>query len=631
MNSPFQKRASEHLVTSEAFLPLVSPVPLDFVINEKSLTNLLDKLVFVLGTPGSGKTTFGRLFELDSLMTLYNRQTLQSFKPLVSLLSNFGVINENGPTILAARITMDSEYREIWELPYSEQCRKRLFLKLLQSRCVLLWCNALKEQGIEESNVELYIDSLSPAALESIGTDITKLREISVQVETEVYNVIHSLVPRKMEDIEQALTPYDPLKYLKEFIVKLEGAAEPTVFRPMLILDDAHELNATQFNDLNEYLINRELNVSRWIMTRYDVAISANDWILDHSKNDKPGRQLGRDFQVLLTSQIDASQKRSFRSSALDIANRYLQEMPVFNRAQQVKLQVMLLEDCKGISNSNLEILRNNIDSDVEKLRISKERVSKLNDIVSEYSGAKTESEDVKLAMLRILLHRYAKRTPQQNLFAEAIDVEPSRELKADSGLMAGAKLHLLHQFGRPYYYGIEAVADSGSGNIEQFLRVADELVSDLEAKIIRKKQRINLTAEEQHKIITETAASAIKSWDFPMHREVIQIVDFIGVVSQKASLTPNAYLDHGANAYGVLLSDFEKMIAQNKQLSIALHYGVAYNAITISPAYHCKNDIWTLIGLGGFPIIKHGLSFNKGGFVEGGMQTLFNSVKWDQ
>lgn len=629
MNSPFQKRASEHLITSEAFLPLVSPAPLDYVLSDKSLSNLLDKLVFILGTPGSGKTTFGRLFEFDSLMTLHNRRDHPSFKALSVSLSKFGVLNSDGPTVLAARITMDSEYREIWELPYEEVVKRRLFLKLLQSRCVLLWCKALEVEGIQQEGVELQIQSVSPGAMDSIGTDIRKLKEMAVQVETEVYSVIHSLVPRKPETIESSLTPYDPLKYLKEIIINLNGVKIP--LKPMLILDDAHELSADQFSDVNDYLLSRELNVSRWIMTRYDIAISANEWILDHSKADRPGRQFGRDFQVLLTSQIDPSHKRSFRTSALDIANRYLMEMPVFTKGQHTKFNVMLLEDCKGISQSNIEILRSNIEADTDKLRISKDRVAKLEEIISEYSGAESESEDVRLAMLRILLHRYSKRTPQQNLFAEIVDLEPKRELKADSGLMGAAKLHLLHQFGRPYYYGIEAVADGGSGNIEQFLRIADVLVNELEAKLIRRKPNIHLTAEEQHKIITASANKEIDRWGFPMHREVRQIVNFIGEAALNASMVPNAYLDHGANAYGVLLTDFEKVIGKSKQLSMALHYGVAYNALSISPGYHCKNEVWTLIQLGGFPIIKHGLPFTKGGFVEGGMQTLYDAVNWDQ
>lgn len=633
MHNPFQKRASEHLVSSEAFLPLVSPVPLDLILNNSNISSLLDKLVFVLGTPGSGKTTFGRMFEFDTLMTLHERKLSPALKPMVKVLTDHEVLSDSGPAILAARLAMDNEYREIWELPYDDRVKKELLLKLIQSRSVLLWCNALASHGIKEDEIEVVTTQYSPGAIEAIGaSDIVTLRTVAARVETEVYKVIHSLVPKKLEEIDSALVPYDPLSHLKEFIIKTADAQWPLSLKPMLIVDDAHELHTGQFTELSDYLINRDLSAARWIMTRYDIAITANEWILQHSGGDKPGRQLGRDFQVLLTShQADPTQKRTFRAAAQDIANRYLKEMDVFNRAQQTRLDVMLLETCKGISNSNLELLNSKIQSDVATLRISAERVAKLNEIVREYSSTKNESPDVSLAMLRILLHRYSKRTPQQQLFSEAIDVEPSRELKADAGIMAGAKLHLMEMFDRPYYYGVDAVADSGNGNIEQFLRTADELVRELEAKLIRKKQKIHLTAEEQHRIIRETAIYTMEHWDFPLHRQVIQLVDFIGNKAKEASLLPNAYLDQGANAYGVLRDDFDSIMTQNRQLAIAIHYGIAYNAISINPGYHCKNQVWTLIQLGGYPIIKYGLPFNRGGFVEGTMKSIYNSVKWDQ
>lgn len=632
MHNPFQKRASEHLVSSEAFLPLVSPVPLDLILNNSNISSLLDKLVYVLGTPGSGKTTFGRLFEFESLMTLHERRQLQALKPMAKVLTDCGVLSTDGPTILAARLPMDTEYREIWELPYEDRIKKELLLKLIQSRCVLIWCDSLASHGVKDEDIQILADQYSPGAMASIGAaSIAKLREVAARVETEVYKVIHTLVPKKLEHVESALSPYDPLSHLKEFSVVLADSSQTISLKPMLIIDDAHELHPGQFSNLSDFLINRDLSTSRWVMTRYDIAITANEWILKHSNSDKAGRQLGRDFQVLLTSQVDPTQKRVFRSAAQDIANRYLKEMDVFNRAQQTRLDTMLIETCKGISNSNIEILNTKVQSDIATLRISPERVKKLKEIVDEYSGAKNESKDVQLAMLRILLHRYSKRTPQQQLFSEAIDVEPNRELKADAGIMAGAKLHLLHMFERPFYYGIEAVADSGNGNIEQFLRTADELVRDLETKLIRKKQKIHLTAEEQHKIIKDTAIHTMEHWDFPMHRQVIQLVDYIGLKAQDASLVPNAYLDQGANAYGVLRDDFVAMIARHRQLAMAIHYGIAYNAISISPTYHCKNEVWTLIQLGGYPIIKYGLPFNRGGFVEGGMQSLYESVTWNQ
>jgi hypothetical protein len=296
-------------------------------------------------------------------------------------------------------------------------------------------------------------------------------------------------------------------------------------------------------------------------------------------------------------------------------------------RSRQTKLSALLTDTCKGISPSNVEKLRGKVNADIQSLRITEERAGKLQTLVDSYAGAENEPEDIKLAMLRILLHRYAKRTPQQELFAEIIDAEPKRELSADAGVMSAARLHLMHEFGRPYYYGADMLADSGNGNIEQFLRTADELITTIESKLIRKKQSYLLSAEEQHRLIKDVAIKTIDEWDFPMHKQVRMLIDFIGMKAVEVSVTPNAYLDHGANAYGVLRSDFQKMRVDYPELTTVLHFAAAYNALSIIPSYHCKNEAWTLFQLGGYPIIKYGLPFNKGGFVEGGMRSLFTAI----
>lgn len=629
MYNPFRKRASENLSNSDAFLPLVSHAPVEYILQNHSGDDLLEKLAFLLGTPGSGKTTFGRLFEFECLMTLHRMARNPSFKNLAKVLSDFGAISDDGPSILAARIPMDAEYREIWELPYSDTIKRGLFLNLLQSRCVLTWCNALSDQSITNEAIEIITNRSSPGALDKIGgSNYEELRNKAIEIESSVYEVIHALVPRSTGQIAEIIThPYDPLTFVIGFNVRLDQSDVVTFLKPMVIIDDAHELHSNQFANLTDFFIRRDLKIARWILTRYDIAISANDWIQDQSSEGQPGRQLGRDFTVLLTNQGDPAHKRTFRNAAQDIASRYLQEMPIFTRSHQTKLSALLAETCKAISNSNIEKLKVKINSDIQTLRITKDRASKLEALVDNYAGANAEPADVRLAMLRILLHRYAKRTPQQELFSEIIDSEPKRELTADSGILSAAKLHLMHEFDRPYYYGSDMLADSGNGNIEQFLRSADELITTIETKLIRRKQMYVLSAEEQHRLLKEVANKTIDEWDFPMHKQVRLLIDYIGNKAVEASLTPNAYLDHGANAFGVLRSDFQKMKVASPELITVLHFAAAYNALSIIPSYHCKNEIWTLFQLGGYPIIKYGLPFNKGGFVEGGMQSLYAAI----
>ena len=88
--------------------------------------------------------------------------------------------------------------------------------------------------------------------------------------------------------------------------------------------------------------------------------------------------------------------------------------------------------------------------------------------------------------MLNILLHRYAKRTPQTGLFPEDGDPEPSRPLSVDVSVFDAACSHLFHAFDRPYYFGIDNLCDASSENAEQFLRFAAILVDAIATRLIR-------------------------------------------------------------------------------------------------------------------------------------------------
>ena len=369
MYNPFRKRASENVHESEAFLQLVSHEPIDLILSSHNSDDLFSKLVFLLGTPGSGKTTFGRLFEYRNLLTLHREAKHPSYKDLAKVLSDFGAISINGPRLLASKLPMDSEYRGIWELPYDQNLKRGLYLNLLQSRCILMWTNALKEQGIQDDQIEIVTSPHSPAARDSIGSSsFESFKQKAIEVESTVYEIIHALVPKSTHHIAPSLTiPYDPLSILTSFDIKSTDFSEKISLKPMLIVDDGHELHSKQFSSLTEFLIKRDLKIARWVMTRFDIATSVNKWIQAQSTQaDQPGRQLGRDYLVLLTNQVSQqSNKRSFRTTAQDIANRYLELMPIFTRMKQTRLSSMLAETCKSISKSNIEKLRAKIDHEV--------------------------------------------------------------------------------------------------------------------------------------------------------------------------------------------------------------------------------------------------------------------------
>ena len=131
--------------------------------------------------------------------------------------------------------------------------------------------------------------------------------------------------------------------------------------------------------------------------------------------------------------------------------------------------------------------------------------------------GGKPVLEDVALAMLSVMLHRYDKRRGQPSMFGDDDDPEPSRPVTANSSVYEAARLHLLHRFDRPYYYGIDDLCDASSENAEQFLQLAAVLVETAATQVIRSKPAL-LTAETQHRLLRKRGDQIIEGWNFPQH-----------------------------------------------------------------------------------------------------------------
>ena len=105
------------------------------------------------------------------------------------------------------------------------------------------------------------------------------------------------------------------------------------------------------------------------------------------------------------------------------------------------------------------------------------------------------------------------------------------------------------------------------------------------------------------------------------------KVVSGIATECLKVSLLPNAWIGAGANAYGIPQAEFETLATDHPALARVLHFGLAYNALSLNPRYPCKNKEWCLIELGGIPILRFGLTLKRGGFIEGSTDELKRMV----
>lgn len=151
---PFSKRASENLREAEAFIPLVSPAPIEHFLKAKAAA-LYDRLVLIHGTPGSGKTTIARLVEFPTLNVLLKNDRFEPHRNLISALAECNVIINNKPAILACRLPLETDYRDLWELNYTEETRATLLSSFIQARALLVWLRHLSQAGLGTTQIEL--------------------------------------------------------------------------------------------------------------------------------------------------------------------------------------------------------------------------------------------------------------------------------------------------------------------------------------------------------------------------------------------------------------------------------------------------------------------------------------------
>ena len=630
MPNPFEQRATEYLRDDEAFLAVVTPEPLAaFFQKPAEEGRLYDRLAVIVGTPGSGKTTLARLFEYSTLSTLLAKRAITAYKPLVDMLTACGAIQDGRATIVGTRLPMESEYRELWDLRYSPEVKHGLFTALVQARAVLTWLRKLEAAGVATENVQIVPRLGSLAALTAIGGRTGPAVFARARaVEGAIYKITAALVPPPIGEVDQDATaayrPFDVIDVLR--IGAGRGVLE---LRPLAILDDAHTLHSDQFAFVCGWLTRRELRVARWVLTRLD-ALSPQDALAE-----RPGRNsvagFDREREVTRIPMQDqrrrAQQRVSFRKMATDMASRYLSQMPVFSRRRLTNLSDLLATEPEPITDARVAQLSERVNKAQQRHGISEGRFTAFASQVRRYLRNKSDAHrEMELAMLSILMERYVKRTKGRSLFGDTVDPDPQRPLKVDASVADGARVHLLHEFSRPYFFGINMLCDASSENAEQFLRLSARLVAQVETRLIRTRGSATLSSKEQHRLLVERAGELLESWDFPESRLVRRLCDRIARECRTKSLEGNASLGGGPNAIGIPQAEFDTIVKSDECVGRVLKFGVAYNAFVLLPRHKTKNRTWCVIELGGVLLIHYGLTLKRGGFLEcrGGDLTRF-------
>jgi hypothetical protein len=639
--NPFEKRATEFIPDDVAFLPYVTPEPLVSYLQRYAQQDVLfDRLVVLIGTPGSGKTTLARLFLLPTLTTLLRTPQLPSQASLMDALRECNAIqtdNTPAPAVAGCRIPLESNYRDCWELPYPEDVRQNLFCSLLQARTVLAWLRGMDEAGYPLEDVKLIPRADAGAALDAIGGEsLERMRELAREIERDVYRVTAGLLPPPLENLPAgARAAYHPFDVIEAFEIPFGG--QRLRVKPLVICDDAHFLHPMQLDGVIKWFARREVRVARWMLTRID-ALRPHEVLRPEGglAESEPGFNRGREM-VRIWMQSSTEDRRAnrvaFRRIAKDMSARYLQQMPIFVRHNLKSLEELLETTPPPLAPGKLKQLQDSLTSGPRR-HVGADQRREIEGLVDTYLGSERRrrasgdaTPDLRAMMIRVLLERYLKRVPQSSLFDDAIDVRPSVPLKVDADVRNAAEMHLYHEFGRPYFYGFETLCDAASENAERFLRLAGRLVAQLETQIIRRAS-VTLSPDLQDELLKERATRMIDEEDLPERSRVLNVCESIAAQCLVVTHEPNAPLAQGPNAWGILQTEFDTITTEHPELARVLQSGLAYNMFTLVRDYGTKGQIWCLVELSGTWSLKWGLSLGRGGFLERRVEDLLKTAR---
>lgn len=623
MANPFLRRATEYVRDDTSFLAIVSPAPLTtFLARSPHKDEMFELPVRIIGEPGSGKTMLAKLAEFRMVDAIARDLSSSTNRDLAGALGAAGFLINGVPQVAAVREPMESDYRDFWELPYHEAVKTKLAFWFAQARSILgLIRNLTANRRRGLSDIRFVARDASEAQVEQIGgLDPDGIRERALEVQKAIYSVVAGLRPPSLEQLPSAaISPYNPFEAISQ--VEIEWNRETIALNPLVMFDDVHALHPEQRNGLFAALVRREIRFGRWLMMRLD-ALSPGAVLGQPGAQETHNLATGRDFVEIRMQGTDArgTERRQFRTMALDMASRYLPSVQVLKNRGATDFQALLSGEAGTLTPGRVKELAGLADKDQRRLGITDARRRELEGMVDEYlsgSASRDRSDELRISMTRILMNRYANRTQHltPSLF-ETFDPAPKTPIKVNAGVVDGARLHLHHAYKRPLHFGVEDLCDASNENAEMFLQFAGALVARMETRAIRN-QSPALTAAMQESALVEKATAIMEGWSFAYAARIRRMVQAIAKECVEVSLSPNARLGAGANAIAIPEAEMRQLLSEEDDLALLLKHALANGTIVVTRDYGQGGKSWCLIELSGTVCIAHGLTFKRGGFLE--------------
>ncbi len=569
VRNAFKIRAADSpIIETSQFLQLYCPLLLDQLEHDDLF---VPKLIVVRGSPGSGKSSLLRLFETNTLLALHARKSQPSDQDLVERLTELGVFSGRGPQVVGIYIQCDSSLRDIANLTPPHNTH-HLFNTLLDIRILASFLRGLRRLAgarVIDLSATYTLDPLPPGDAPPIlfreARTIDQMESLCAQIERDFGTLLNSFPG---DPLPSSIQPHARTYVLAYLALQAQRSPILSELKPLIMLDDVQELYQEQREHLRKEFI-RRVGVPRWLSARTQVFGLEEIISLE-------GVEEGREYREIPLDEIFQEKPSVFTKFSANVIHRRLQVTESLQQVTVEDFKDLLRTPDGNISSDHASKAITSIAKRASDLRFDSflETLQQLQE-KSKFSEVTFDQlQDLEKSL--ILIERKANRG-QGSLFPE-MEVPESDDGKTKEAALLFASKRL----GRPYYFGLDALTNLASGNVEQLLSTTAVLVDRMiyRAELDREKA---ISARDQETILKKCADEYYGALE-EKHRRggaIRQFVDNFGAFCQLVTYRPNAPIAPGVNGFGLTRSELVAAVkGEKKEVDASLFREILTSAV---------------------------------------------------
>ncbi len=625
--NPFFSRASQFIEQDDKFIKLFSPEILNLFRSGES--NIWGPVKLLRSSPGGGKTTLLKVFTSKILSNIREQSTHDAHKKeILDVLKELGVYDDaHNITVAGSLLSFSNEYVSLEYLDANESQKLRLFfsllntritLSILQSICVVRNLQFPKE--LDQVTISVDAAAQIPNSIRNLSTGL-QFYDWACQLEQRICQEIDTIYDVNLEFLEGS----DNLFTLDLFAPgKISVKGQVQVERVLVMLDDVHNLTASQRSHLIKGIIDKRPLVHTWISERLK-ALTVDEIFSEGSKG-------GRDMDPIQLESFWALKPAAFERFAKSVADRRVSSVLEDRDDFTSLLSTTLDETTLKVVDEALIKVQQTIENSFGNNKRYKQWISNKQQLQTSDNLERL----IEWRSLEILLHRDKKNEGGQTSLGLEVLNDEQLEDQDGSDVKNAALLFLNEEYGIPYYYGITSLCRLASFNIEQFLFIAGWIFEDILTssikKIVNPNIKLEVTPLRQEEIIKKVVTQK-KYADVLNITEIKNFMDAVGTFCRSETFVPNAWNSPGINGIAITMKEREQLKKTVINDPNHVYYKLAKclatcfsnNLFEFRLDYKCKGKFWMVIYFNKIFCVKYNLPLASGKFRERNLRILLD------